>query len=118
MIVLWQNLALLGVYEDCCLLRDTVAALGENDSFAVAFAAALERARAVGLLTAAGHSLLSECGAGLGRYDLARQEEHLRHYRGQAEEMAATLSTQAAEQGRLYRVVGLSCGVALALLLM
>ena len=118
MAVLWRRLAAQGVYENCRLLRDTVAALGEDTPFPTAFSAAVETARAAGLLTTAGHSLLSECGAGLGRYDLTRQAAHLCHYRQQTEELAAALEREAAERGRLYRVVGLAGGAALALLLL
>ena len=117
MAVLWRQLAVSGVYEDCRLLRDTLAGLDADVPFTTAFAAALEQARGEDLLSAAGYRLLSECGAGCGRYDLTRQTEHLHHYRLAAEEMADALSAEAVTKGRLYRVMGVAGGVAVSLLL-
>jgi len=117
MAVLWRQLADTEAYGDCRLLQDTVVGLA-SAPFDAAFSAAVERARADDLLTPAGHSLLSEFGAGCGRYDLTRQTEHIRHYRRQLEDLGAELSRYAAAKGRLYRVAGLAGGVALALLLL
>ncbi len=114
---LWRRLAASEAYGDCRLLRDTAAAL-PDDSFAIAFTAAVERAEREGLLTPAGRSLLAEFGEGCGRYDLLRQTEHIRHYRCQLEDLSKELSLSAVMRGRLYRVAGLAGGVALALLLL
>ena len=118
MAVLWRQLAASGAYKDCRLLQDTVDALREDTAFIDAFSAAVETACTAGLLTEAGRCLLLECGAGLGRYDLTRQTDHLRYYGDRGEEMAAALASDASARGRLYRVTGLAGGMALALLLL
>lgn len=114
---LWRRLAPSAAYADCALLRDTAAAL-EDAPFSAAFTAATEQARTAGLLTPAGYSLLTEFGAGCGRYDLSRQTDHIRHYREEAACLAADLRRLAIERGRLYRTAGMAGGAALALLLL
>lgn len=114
---LWRRLAASDAYDDCRLLRDTAAALPDVP-FSAAFGAAVERAEGEGLLTPAGCGLLTEFGAGCGRYDLIRQTEHIRHYRCRLEDLAQDLSLLAVTRGRLYRVAGTAGGVALALLLL
>lgn len=104
-------------YEQCSLLQNTAAGLSEHP-FGEAYEAALEQARAEGLLTEEGFSLLQEFGSGCGRYDLTRQTEHIAYCRQQLEDLGDELSRRGAVQGRLYRVAGMAGGVALALLLL
>ncbi|MBQ2939509.1 MAG: hypothetical protein IJE00_03975 [Clostridia bacterium] len=53
----------------------------------------------------------------LGLTEVAGQTEHCRQYAKRFEEMRQAASRDAAEKGRLYPVLGLLCGLALALLL-
>ena len=114
---LWQQLAAQTAFSDYRLLQDTAVGLGTT-SFDIAFASAVEQAQTDGVLTPSGRQLLLEFGAGCGRYDLTRQAEHIRHYRRRLEELESTLDQQATVKGRLYRVLGLAGGMALALLLL
>ena len=99
------------------LLVDTVSGL-DSGCFFSAFSAAVESAAERGLLTEEGRCLLLEFGAGCGGYDLAGQCEHIRHYRGRIAQLQQQTAADAAVRGRLYRVMGVSVGAALALMLM
>ena len=117
MSVLWRQLAQNEVYSGFSLVRDTAVGLAEAP-FTVAFAAAVERAVERGLLQPPGHQLLLEFGEGCGRYDLVRQEQHIRHYCARLAELEADARHQAAVKGRICPVMGLAAGAALALLLL
>lgn len=117
MAVLWRQLAAQPGYEDCRLLQDTALELAHS-SFEVAFTAAVARAVTEGLLTPEGHSLLLAFGGGCGRYDMARQQEHIAHYRERLAQLSADLAYRGAVGARLCRVAGPAGGMALALLLL
>lgn len=117
MSVLWKQLAAVPVYSEFSLLQDTARGL-ETAPFPVAFAGAVEQAAAAGRLTAPVRQLLLEFGEGCGRYDAARQEQQIAHYRDRLAEMEAQLFQETQTKGRLYRVMGMAGGGALVLLLM
>ena len=113
----WRRLALWPNFRNMPLLVDTVAGL-DSDAFSASFAAAVESAAERGLLTEEGRCLLLEFGAGCGGYDLAGQREHICHYRDRIAELQERAASDAAIRGRLYRVMGVSVGAVLALMLM
>lgn len=113
----WRRLSRWPHLQTAPLLIDTVAGL-ERACFSDAFSAAVESAAGRGLLTEEGRCLLLEFGAGCGGYDLEGQREHIRRYRRRVAELQARTAQDAAVRGRLYRVMGLSAGAALALMLM
>ena len=115
--VLWRHLAGSESLGDFALVRDTVAGLEQN-TFGAAFAAAVDAAAERGDLSVAGRQLLLEFGEGCGRYDLLRQEQHIRHYCDRLAELEAEARRQAAVRGRIYPVMGLAGGASLALLLL
>ena len=102
---------------DFPLLRDVAQELNKAD-FAPAFSVAVERAYTAGLLTSTGRQLLLEFGEGCGRYDVTREEEHIAHYRALLKEQECLLQQEADSKGRVYRVMGMAGGGALALLLL
>lgn len=117
MMPLWRRLAASDAYGNCRLLTDTVAAL-DSLPFDAAFGAAVERAWRDGLLTPVGRQLLTELGAGCGRYDMERQCAHFRRYTAALTAHEQELAADAAVKGRLYRVLGAAGGAALVLLLL
>jgi len=114
---LWRQLAQNEAYSGFSLVQDTAAGLADAP-FGVAFAAAVERAAEAGFLQPPGRQLLLEFGEGCGRYDLARQEQHIRHYCDRLAELEEEARRQAAVKGRICPVMGLAGGAALALLLL
>lgn len=113
----WRRLTAWPNFRRMKLLVDTVAGL-DGGCFTAAFAAAVESAAGQGLLTDEGRCLLLEFGEGCGGYDLEGQCEHIRHYRRRVADLQAQAAQEAALRGRLYRVMGVSVGAALALMLM
>ena len=113
----WRQLAQWPHLQTVPLLVDTVAGL-DDEYFSVAFAAAVKTAAQRGLLTDEGRCLLLEFGAGCGGYDLEGQREHIRQYRCRVADLQMRTAQDAAVRGRLYRVMGVSVGAALALMLM
>ena len=113
----WRRLTVWPNFRSMPLLTDTVAGLN-GGCFTAAFSAAVETAAAKGLLTDEGRCLLLEFGEGCGGYDLEGQREHIRHYRGRIARLQQQTAADAAVRGRLYRVMGVSVGAALALMLM
>lgn len=113
----WRRLTLWPNFRSMPLLVDTVSGL-DSGCFSSAFSAAVESAAERGLLTEEGRCLLLEFGEGCGGYDLAGQCEHIRHYRGRIARLQQQTAADAAVRGRLYRVMGVSVGTALALMLM
>lgn len=114
---LWRRLAASDAYGRCRLLTDTAAAL-DRLPFDAAFGAAVERAWTEDLLTPAGRQLLTEFGAGCGRYDMERQSTHIRLYTAALTALDEELAAEAVAKGRLYRVLGAAGGAALVLLLL
>lgn len=114
---LWQRLAEIPAFSRFTLLRDTAVGLKTADFF-TAFSGAVEGAFIAGQLTESGRQLLLEFGEGCGRYDAARQEEHIAHYRDRLAELEEELRQDSDRKGRVYRVMGLAGGAALVLLLM
>lgn len=113
---LWRRLAQNDAFSAFSLVQDTAEELA-NVPFAAAFAAAVTQAEKDGLLTAASCRVLQEFGEGCGRTDLAGQQAHIAYYRSlltAEEEEARRLY---ADKGRVYRVLGLTGGIALMLLL-
>ena len=115
--VLWRRLAQSEAFSAFSLVQDTAVAL-PHAAFAAAFSSAVEEAAKDGLVLPPVRQLLLEFGDGCGHTDLAGQQAHIAYYR-------TLLSTQEAdcrrlwqEKGRVYRMLGLTGGVALALLLM
>ena len=113
----WRRLVLWPNFRRMPLLVDTVAEL-DDVCFSAAFSAAVESAAGRGLLTEEGRCLLLEFGAGCGGYDLEGQREHIRHYRHRIAQLQERAAADAAIRGRLYRVMGVSVGAVLALMLM
>ena len=114
---LWRRLA---QYEGLCafsLVRETAAALGES-SFDAAFSAAVERATEAGEILSATREMLLSFGEGCGHTDLEGQQAHIAYYRTLLTAQEEEARRRYKEQGRVYRVLGLTAGVALALLLM
>lgn len=114
---IWQYLADSGEFSCYALLQHTLCRLPQ-EGFCAAFSQAVEQDFVSGLLTPAGRQLLLEFGAGCGPYDQQRQETHIRHYRERLVSLQEDLRHQVAEKSRLYRMMGLAGGGALALLLL
>ena len=114
---LWRRMAELPLFAEFSLLQGTVGRLGTME-FSAAFSQAVEQALAAGELTETGCQLLLEFGAGCGRYDAQRQEQHIAHYRDRLGELEEELRREAWEKSRVYRVMGMAGGGALVLLLM
>lgn len=114
---LWGQLTAMPVFSDFLLLTATATRLTDGD-FPTAFSGAVERCYTEGYLTLAGRQLLLEFGAGCGRYDYLRQQEHIRHYCARLCDLQRELEADVAVKGRLYRVMGASVGGGLALLLL
>ena len=114
---IWSYLASSAEFAGYDLLQHTTAFLSHED-FVTAFSSAVEQDYGCGLLTPIGRQLLLEFGAGCGPYDQQRQEAHIRHYRERLLALCEDLHRQVAEKSRLYRVMGLAGGGALALLLL
>lgn len=114
---LWQRLAQSEGFRSFSLVEYTAAGL-PHTSFSAAFEAAVHRAMGEGLTVPAVHELLLAFGEGCGRTDLEGQQAHIAYYRTLllAQEDEARRLWQ--EKGRMYRVLGLTGGVALLLLLM
>lgn len=114
---LWRRLAQGEAFASFSLVQDTVGEL-DRAPFAAAFAAAVERAAEEGLVLPATRRLLLEFGEGCGRTDLEGQQAHIAYYRTlltAGEEDARRIY---GEKGRVYRVLGVTGGAALTLLLM
>ena len=114
---LWRRLAQSEGLRTFSLVRDTAAAL-ETSPFAVAFGAAVERAADAGAILPATREILLAFGEGCGHTDLEGQHAHIAYYRTQLAAQQEEARRRYREQGRVYRVLGLTGGVALALLLM
>ena len=114
---LWRRLAQGEGFAAFSLVQDTAKALPDT-AFAAAFSAAVRRAEAEGVLLSPACGLLLEFAEGCGHTDLAGQQAHIEYYRTllEAQEQEARRAWQ--EKGRMYRVLGISGGVALMLLLM
>ena len=114
---LWRRLAQCEGLCTFSLVRDTASALSESP-FADAFAAAVERAAEVGDVLPATRETLLAFGEGCGHTDLEGQQAHISYYRTLLTAQEEEAHRRYKEQGRVYRVLGLTAGVALALLLM
>ncbi len=113
---LWQAMAAGQAFADFSLVRDTAAAVNDMP-FGEAFAAAVDKATADGLLTAEGYRLLTEFGEGCGRFDLAGQIAHVEAYRRLLSAAAEEARGQATAKGQVYQMLGVAGGVGMALLL-
>lgn len=114
---LWRRLAQYEAFSAFSLVRDTEKALS-SAPFAVAFSAALERAWEDGLVLPETRCLLTAFAEGCGRTDLTGQQAHIAYYRRLLTAQEEEARRIYAEKGRVYRVLGLTGGVALTLLLM
>ena len=114
---LWRRLAQYEAFSAFSLVRDTVDGLSCH-SFTDSFSAAVEKAAEADWISPATAQLLAEFARGCGSTDLQGQQAHVEYYRTllSAEEEESRRLWQ--ERGRVYRVLGLTGGVALALLLM
>ena len=115
--VLWQHLAQNESFASFSLVRDTAEQL-HRVSFADAFSAAAEQAEREGLVLPPTRQLLLEFGAGCGHTDLAGQQSHIDYYRRLLAAQETECRRVWQEKGRVYRVLGLTGGIALMLLLM
>ena len=115
--VLWLRLADYEGFSACSLVRDTARGL-PHTPFAIAFSEAAKAAEEEGLVSPAVCCLLTEFAAGCGRTDLEGQRAHIAHYRALLSAQEADCRRLWQEKGRVYRVLGLTGGVALTLLLM
>ena len=113
----WRRLAQWPHFRHVPLLGDTVSGLNDGP-FSVAFSAAVDVAAQRGLITDEGRYLLLEFGEGCGGYDLVGQQNHIRQYRQRIADLQAQTAQDAAVRGRLCRVMGVSVGAALSLMLM
>ena len=75
------------------------------------------QAEEAGLLLPAARQLLTEFAEGCGRTDMAGQQAHIDYYRRLLAAEEETARRTYAEKGRVYRVLGLTGGIALMLLL-
>lgn len=114
---LWRRLAQNEAFAAFPLVRDTAAAL-TSAPFSDAFAAALEKAETEGVLLPADRLVLTEFGEGCGRTDLSGQQVHIAYYRDRLSQREEEARRTYEEKGRVYRVLGLTGGLALTLLLM
>ena len=114
---LWHRLAQNDAFAAFPLVGDTTAEL-TRVPFSAAFSVAVQKAQREGALLPSAGQLLTEFAEGCGRTDLAGQQAHFEYYCRllAAEEEAAR--RRYAEKGRVYRVLGLTGGIALMLLLM
>lgn len=111
---LWRQLAESPAFADDKLLQETVRGLSDAP-FSEAFSRAADRLGPA--LTADDRALLKAFGEGCGVTGLQEQTAHIRQYVGELRRAREGAEAVAAERGRLYRVAGLSGGLALALLL-
>lgn len=114
---LWQTLAAVEAFATFSLVQDTAAGL-KQAAFSEAFAGAVNRAVAAGLLTPVPQQILLEFGGTCGRLGLEQQVAHIRACRQQVERACADARQEAAARGQVYRMLGLSGGIGLALLLL
>lgn len=114
---LWRRLAQGEGFATFSLVQDTAKALSDTP-FAEAFSAAVHKAEGEGWLLPPARQLLLEFAAGCGHTDLAGQQAHMEYYRTllSAQEEESRRVWQ--EKGRMYRVLGMTGGMALMLLLM
>ncbi|MBR3779309.1 MAG: stage III sporulation protein AB [Clostridia bacterium] len=113
---LWRRLAQSESFAAFSLVQDTARGLSRS-SFAAAFSAAVEGAEKDGLLLPPARRLLVEFAEGCGRTDLMGQQAHIEYYRTLLAAQEAESRRLWQEKGRVYRVLGLTGGVALMLLL-
>ena len=114
---LWQRLAQSEAFAAFSLVQDTAQGLAQTD-FAAAFSAAVDKAEGEGLLTAENRNILLEFADGCGRTDLDGQQAHVEYYRTLLTAGEEEARRTYAEKGRVYRVLGCTAGIAVALLLM
>ncbi len=114
---LWRRLAHHEAFAAFSLVQDTAKAL-PHTAFATAFCAAVEGAEKDGFLLPSARQLLLEFGEGCGHTDLAGQQAHIEYYRALLSAQEAESRRLWQEKGRVYRMLGLTGGVALTLLLM
>jgi stage III sporulation protein AB len=114
---LWRRLAQNEAFAAFPLVRDTADAL-TSAPFSDAFAAALKKAETEGVLLPADRLVLTEFGEGCGRTDLSGQQVHITYYRDRLSQREEEARRTYEEKGRVYRVLGLTGGLALTLLLM
>ena len=115
--ILWRRLAQSEAFAAFSLVRDTAKALPAA-AFAAAFTAAARQAEEQGLLLSADRQLLEEFAEGCGRTDLEGQQAHIEYYRRLLVAREEDARCIYGEKGRVYRVLGLTGGMALMLLLM
>ncbi|MBQ7089380.1 MAG: stage III sporulation protein AB [Clostridia bacterium] len=113
---LWYRLAQNEAFSAFSLVRDTAAELSHHP-FSDAFSVAVQRAEEEGLLLPTARQLLTEFAEGCGHTDLAGQQAHIDYYRRLLSAEEETARRHYAEKGRMYRVLGLTSGIALMLLL-
>lgn len=114
---LWRRLAQSEAFAAFSLVRDTAQGLAQAD-FTTAFSAAVDKAQGEGLLTAEHRGILLEFADGCGRTDMDGQQAHVEYYRNLLTAGEEKARRTYAEKGRVYRVLGFTAGVAVALLLM
>ena len=113
---LWRKLAQSEAFSAFPLVRDTAQELAHAD-FAAAFSAAVEKAQGEGLVSVEGREILLEFAVGCGRTDLEGQQAHVAYYRTLIAAREEDTRRAYEEKGRVYRMLGFTAGVALALLL-
>lgn len=114
---LWRHLAQSEPFATFSLVQDTAAGLAQAP-FAESFAAAMDKAEREGRVQPPARRLLQAFADGCGRTDLTGQQAHIEYYRGLLAAQEEEARREYAEKGRVYRVLGLTGGVALMLLLM
>ncbi len=114
---LWRRLAQNEAFAAFSLVTYTTSAL-PFISFSAAFAEAVKRAEEEGALLPSTRRILLAFGEGCGQTDIDGQRTHIEYYRTllSAQEEESRRLWQ--EKGRVYRMLGLTGGVALMLLLM
>ena len=114
---LWRRLAQNEAFSTFPLVQYATEQL-PHGSFSSAFAVAVERVEREGILLPADRRLLIEFGDGCGRTDLVGQQAHIAYYRNLLAQQEEEARRAYEEKGRVYRMLGLTGGVALMLLLM
>lgn len=113
---LWRRLAQGEGFATFSLVQDVAKAM-PSVAFSVAFSTAVEKVAQTGVLSPSVRRLLLEFGEGCGHTDLVGQQAHITYYRSLLAEQEEEARRTWQEKGRMYRVLGLTGGMALMLLL-
>lgn len=114
---LWRRLAQNEAFSAFSLVKHTAEGLAQA-SFATAFSRAVDKAEQDGMVLPSAGQILREFAEGCGHTDLMGQQSHLEYYRTLLSAQEEQARCVWREKGRVYRVLGVTGGIALMLLLM